>query len=102
MRIHCCALFSMFVAISMLGAGCSSDESVAPSTAGARLDSADAAARTVASFQNNSKASKFFDSAFGYAVFPKITKGALGIGVSDGRGEVFQGARLWAMFGPRA
>ena len=94
MRIHCCALFSMFVAISMLGAGCSSDESVAPSTAGARLDSADAAARTVASFQNNSNASKFFDSAFGYAVFPKITKGALGIGVSDGRGEVFQGGSL--------
>lgn len=94
MRTRCCVLASLFVAIVMLGAGCSSSGSVAPSTAGARLDSADAAARTVADFQDDARASKFFDSAFAYAVFPKITKGALGIGVSNGRGEVFQGGEL--------
>jgi lipid-binding SYLF domain-containing protein len=90
MRIRSYVLAIMCVALSAIAMGCSSDRSVAPSTPGAQLDSADAAARTTADFRNDSDATKFFDSAIAYAVFPKITKGALGIGVSDGRGEVFQ------------
>jgi lipid-binding SYLF domain-containing protein len=33
----------------------------------------------------------FFNDAYGYAVFPEITKGAIGIGGAGGDGTVFQG-----------
>lgn len=36
----------------------------------------------------------FFDSAVGYAVFPSIGKGAVGIGGAFGRGELFEGGKL--------
>jgi lipid-binding SYLF domain-containing protein len=35
----------------------------------------------------------FFRNAHGYAVFPEITKGAIGIGGAQGDGVVFQGGR---------
>jgi len=73
--------------------GCSSS-SYTPSTEGERLDSADAASATIAEFKGNSRSSRFFDSAYAYAVFPKITKGALGLGVSDGNGEVYRDGTL--------
>lgn len=37
---------------------------------------------------------KFFDTAVGYAVFPTVGKGAIGVGGAYGRGEVFEGGRL--------
>ena len=37
---------------------------------------------------------RFFDSAHGYAVFPTVGKGAIGIGGAHGKGEVFEGGRL--------
>jgi len=37
----------------------------------------------------------FFDNSYGYAVLPKVTKGAFWLGVAGGRGEVFrQGQRV--------
>jgi len=33
---------------------------------------------------------KFFSSAAGYAVFPKVAKGGIGIGGARGKGEVFE------------
>jgi len=36
---------------------------------------------------------KFFDTAAGYAVFPKVGKGAVGIGGAFGRGILFQGGQ---------
>jgi lipid-binding SYLF domain-containing protein len=33
------------------------------------------------------------DSAYGYAIFPSVGKGGLGIGGAYGRGEVFQGGK---------
>ena len=36
---------------------------------------------------------RFFDEAFGYAVFPSIGKGAAGIGGATGSGEVFEGSK---------
>ncbi|MFQ6007159.1 MAG: YSC84-related protein, partial [Woeseia sp.] len=36
----------------------------------------------------------FFDKAFGYAVFPTIAKGAIGIGGAHGKGKVFQKGAL--------
>lgn len=52
----------------------------------------DKAKKTVAEFkETNSKISKFFDTAYGYAVFPGIGKGGLGVGGAAGKGTVFKG-----------
>ena len=37
---------------------------------------------------------KFFDGAHGYAVFPSIGKGGLGVGGSHGKGQVYQGGKV--------
>jgi len=37
---------------------------------------------------------KFFDTAAGYAVFPSVGKGAVGVGGAYGHGELYEGARL--------
>jgi lipid-binding SYLF domain-containing protein len=36
----------------------------------------------------------FFDSAHGYAVFPTVGKGGLGVGGSHGKGQVYQGGKV--------
>lgn len=36
---------------------------------------------------------KFFDNAYGYAVFPKIAKGAAGVGAANGSGVVYEQGR---------
>lgn len=40
-------------------------------------------------FRNAGASSKYFDSAYGYAVFPTIGKGGIGIGGAHGGGRVF-------------
>ena len=37
---------------------------------------------------------KFFDEAVGYAVFPTVGKGAIGVGGAYGRGELYEGGQL--------
>jgi len=37
---------------------------------------------------------QLFDSAYGYAVFPSVGKGAIGIGGAEGRGQVFEKGAL--------
>lgn len=37
---------------------------------------------------------KFFDEAAGYAIFPTVGKGAVGIGGAYGRGELYEGKQL--------
>jgi lipid-binding SYLF domain-containing protein len=37
---------------------------------------------------------KFFTSAAGYAVFPSVGKGAIGVGGAYGKGELFEGGRM--------
>ncbi len=37
---------------------------------------------------------KFFDTAAGYAVFPSVGKGGVGVGGAYGRGELFEGGKL--------
>ncbi len=41
--------------------------------------------------ETNSKINTFFNSAYGYAIFPGIGKGGLGIGGAGGKGTVFKG-----------
>ncbi len=50
---------------------------------------------TVRMFQRmDSSLDRFFNSSAGYAVFPKVTKGAAGIGAAHGNGLVYQGGRI--------
>ena len=37
---------------------------------------------------------RFFDDAYGYAVFPTIGEGGLGIGASHGKGQVYRGGKV--------
>jgi lipid-binding SYLF domain-containing protein len=49
---------------------------------------------TIATFKQSDTAKKYFATAYGYAVFPTIGKGGLGIGGGGGSGGVFQGGKL--------
>ena len=45
---------------------------------------------TIALFKNAGKSAAFFGKSYGYAVFPTIGKGGLGIGAAHGKGRVFR------------
>jgi lipid-binding SYLF domain-containing protein len=46
---------------------------------------------TITTFkQRDPSLQRFFDTAAGYAVFPKVTQGGAGIGAAHGRGVVYQ------------
>jgi lipid-binding SYLF domain-containing protein len=51
---------------------------------------ADSYSDTVALFKNAGQSAEFFKSNHGYAVFPTIGKGGIGIGAAHGKGRVFQ------------
>ncbi len=44
---------------------------------------------TIEIFERVDQVKPFFPDAFGYAVFPKIGKGGLGVGAAHGRGQVY-------------
>lgn len=44
---------------------------------------------TIDNFKQSSDVRPFFDSAYGYAVFPTIGKGGLGVGAAHGKGQVY-------------
>ncbi len=49
----------------------------------------------IASFEKNDAGLKgWFKEAHGYAVFPSVGKGGMGIGGAYGRGQVFEGGKL--------
>ena len=41
-------------------------------------------------FHQAKETRKFFDTAYGYAIFPTVGKGGIGIGAAYGKGRVFQ------------
>jgi lipid-binding SYLF domain-containing protein len=45
---------------------------------------------TIALFKNAGESATFFDSAYGYAVFPTIGKGGLIVGGAHGKGHVYE------------
>lgn len=51
---------------------------------------ADEYAETIGIFKQAEESGKFFANAHGYAVFPKIGKGGMGIGGAYGKGRVYQ------------
>jgi lipid-binding SYLF domain-containing protein len=46
--------------------------------------------KTIEVFRKAGESGAFFDSAYGYAVFPTIGKGGIGIGGAYGKGRVFE------------
>ncbi|MDN3515471.1 MAG: YSC84-related protein [Candidatus Brocadia sp.] len=52
-------------------------------------------AEVIANFKNNYPNLKvYFEKAYGYAVFPTVTKGGIGIGAAHGKGEVYEEGTL--------
>lgn len=49
--------------------------------------------KTIARFRKAEETGKFFANAHGYAVFPTIGKGGIGVGGAYGRGRVYQQGR---------
>lgn len=54
---------------------------------------ADAYQDTVDIFKNTPEVQHFFQTAYAYAVFPTIGKGAVGVGGAHGKGRVYQNHR---------
>jgi len=48
---------------------------------------------TITMFRNAGQSAGFFDHSYGYAVFPTIGKGGLGIGGAHGKGRVYEQGR---------
>ncbi len=55
---------------------------------------ADDHADTLAAFRKADASGRFFKNAYGYAVFPTIGKGGVGIGGAYGKGRVYQKGKL--------
>jgi lipid-binding SYLF domain-containing protein len=57
---------------------------------GASLVWADEYSDAVDTFKKAGESAKFFDKSYGYAVFPTIGKGGLGVGAAHGSGKVYE------------
>ena len=55
---------------------------------------ADSYSDSIEVFKKSPEVQPFFQSAYGYAVFPTIGKGGLGIGGAFGNGQVYQGGKI--------
>ena len=49
---------------------------------------------TMGEFKKSPVVAPFFGDAYGYALFPTIGKGGLGIGASHGKGQVYRGGKV--------
>ena len=52
---------------------------------------ADSHADTIALFKQSPAVQPFFDSSYGYAVFPMVGKGGFIVGATYGKGKVYRG-----------
>lgn len=49
---------------------------------------------TIKMFQESTEGQRYFSDAYGYAVFPTVGKGGLGIGAAHGKGQVYQAGKV--------
>ena len=63
-------------------------------SAEAQRDRGNAIAETVELFRAIPQVAPYFQSAYGYAVWPRIARGGLGFGGSRGRGDIFIGGQM--------
>jgi lipid-binding SYLF domain-containing protein len=76
-------------------AGCLVGCSTAPKSTEQRAElSSEVQAALAAAKETDPGLQQFFDTAAGYAVFPTVGKGAVGVGGAYGRGQLFQGGEL--------
>ena len=47
---------------------------------------------TIALFKSAGESAEFFKNSYGYAVFPTVGKGGLGVGAAHGTGHVYEQA----------
>jgi len=55
---------------------------------------ADVYDNAIDSFKASHQSASFFDNSYGYAVFPTVAKGGLGVGAAHGRGKVYRHGEL--------
>ncbi len=55
---------------------------------------ADSYSKAISVFQQSDAVQPFFKNCYGYAVFPTIGKGGIGIGGAYGEGKVYQGGKV--------
>ncbi|MEA3437755.1 MAG: YSC84-related protein [Thermodesulfobacteriota bacterium] len=60
----------------------------------ANIAQADNYSNTIKIFKKSKVVQPFFKNAYGYAVFPTIGKGGVGIGGSFGKGQVYRGGKV--------
>ena len=51
-------------------------------------------AKTIKTFKESPIVARFFDNCYGYAIFPTIGKGGIGIGGAHGSGQVYRGGQV--------
>jgi lipid-binding SYLF domain-containing protein len=49
---------------------------------------------TINRFKSNTGVAPYFDSAYGYGIWPTIAKGGLGIGASTGKGRIYRQGKV--------
>ena len=82
--------------VFMAGAILMLSQALMPATAGWNPDkkkptTTEEVQETIANFlDQDSGLQKFLDNAYGYAVFPKVYKGAIGVGGAYGAGQVYE------------
>lgn len=61
----------------------------------AQKDVSEKSAEAIQEFkETNDRISKYFNTAYGYAVFPSIGKGGLGVGGATGNGTLYRGGSI--------
>jgi len=58
------------------------------------LAQADSYSNTIEVFKKSPAVKPFFENAYGYAVFPTVGKGGIGIGGAYGKGRVYRGGKV--------
>ncbi len=49
---------------------------------------------TISKFKQAPEAASFFETAYGYAIFPTVGKGGFGVGGAHGKGQVYRGGKV--------
>jgi len=60
----------------------------------ANVAQADNYSHTIKVFKQSKAVQPFFENAYGYAVFPTIGKGGMGVGGAYGKGQVYRGGKV--------
>lgn len=86
-NLYCTLVLSLFISASVMGQSKGKQQKIIQ-------DSKDAKA---AFLKADSQMSELFKSAYGYAIFPNVGKGGLGVGGAAGNGVVWQQGKMIGM-----